>query len=210
MPVVRWTFIVCTLLGLAGVFLPSIEVDKLGHRATLSLYRAQADRASAARFIGLYRASHMRGVGDRAVGKAMGKTGGKVHDVLDNTQGALEALDDVSEDDAREYGRIAAAAVWTDLALATVALLLVLGDAVQGSSRRGRMIAAAGCTLVCFAIALVAHAVCAEAVFEANDELGGANVLALGWGAYAMPGAIAGALISIVVGIVIDVRARRR
>lgn len=209
MPVVRWTFIACTLLGIAGVFLPSIVVDKLGRHAELSLYRAQANRAEAARFIAAYRRSHGRAVGDHVIAKVMAKTAGRARDALDDTQSLLEAVDDVSDDDARLYGRIAAMAVWADLVLASLALLLVLGDAVQGVTRRGRMIAAAALTAVCLAIAAAAHVVCAAAIFEVNDDLG-VSVLELGSGAYVMPGAIAAALVAVAVAVGIDVRRARR
>jgi hypothetical protein len=121
----------------------------------------------------------------------------------------METLDGLGEDDARTYGRIAEIAVWLDIVALAGAFVLVLGDAITGVARRGRMAGATLLAIVCLGFAVVAHLVCAEVVFEANDEIG-AGVLSLGWGAYALPVANAVAVVAIVAALVVASVARRR
>jgi hypothetical protein len=173
------------------------------------LYRAQADRELAARFVANYRHAHNRALAGELVGKLNASTTGRAHDVFDDTESAMETLDDMDEADARTYGRVAQVVVWLDLALGIAGFLLVLGDTVRGAPRLGRMAGAAATALVCLAIAVAAHLVCGAVVFEANDDIG-AGVLALGLGAYLMPLVNAVMVAAMVAGVVLGVRGRGR
>jgi hypothetical protein len=207
--IVRWTYLLAMLLSITAMFLPCVVVTGTRmQRTSVSLYRAQADRELAARFVASYQHAHGKRVGGAIVGRLTASTTGRAHDAFDDAQSAMETLDGLGEDDARTYGRIAAIAVWLDLVALAGAFALVLGDAITGVARRGRMVAAALVAVVCLGFAVVAHLVCAEVVFEANDEVG-AGVLELGWGAYALPVANAVAVVAIVAAIAVATLVRR-
>jgi hypothetical protein len=197
------------MLTIAAMFLPCVVVTgtRLQH-TSISLYRAQADRALAARFVAGYQHAHGRRLGGAVVGRLTASTTGRAHDAFDDAQSAMETLDGLGEDDARTYGRIAAIAVWLDLVALAGAFALVLGDAITGVTRRGRMAVAALVAVLCLGFAVVAHLACAEVVFEANDEVG-AGVLELGWGAYVLPAANAVAVIAVIAAIAVDASTRR-
>ncbi len=108
MAVLRWTFLLSTLLAIAAVFMPCVLVDRLGRHASVSLYRAQADRELGVRFVEAYQRRSGRGAATALVTRAMAQTNGRAHDMLDDTESAMETLDGLAPDDARLYGRIAA------------------------------------------------------------------------------------------------------
>ncbi len=76
-------------------------------------------------------------------------------------------------------------------------------------TRLRRLVGGAALGLVALAIAAGAYLVCGEVVFEANDEIGLANVLTASVSArYVLPAACAVAMAAVAVAIGLEVRAR--
>ena len=201
MRVASWVFVLCAALGAVGVLLPSIELQVRGSvikRAELSLYKLASDRAMARRLLVAYRGSSHRRVGAQIVHAVSPRVGGRARATLDDVRGAMDTLDDVSDDDARLAGRMLVATLCALLGLEAIAAGLVFGELMRGSFRRGRHVAALLAALLVAAIAIALHLVCREAVWQANDELG-RSALSLGSGAFVIPAAaIAGFLVAVV------------
>jgi hypothetical protein len=204
--IASWAFVLCTLLGVVAVFAPCIQLS-IGDKRGVSIYKVQADRVLAQRFIVGY-GKHKK-TSSAFVVALLPRTKGKAHDVLDDASDAMSTLDDVSEDDAKTAGKVLQTVVWSFLLLSVVGGGLVLRQVVQGDYRRGPTIAAAGITLLTSAIAIAIRVGCGEVVFEANDEIGKA-AFELGWGAWAMPAATLAALATGLALVVLTVRACRR
>lgn len=202
MRVASWVFVLCAVLGSAGVFLPSIELQLRGsavsRRTELSLYRIAADRKTARHLLAMYRSSSKRQLGAKLLHTVSPRVGGRVRAALDDARDAMDTLDDVSDDDARLAGIVLIAALGALLGLEAIAAALVFGELMRGSFRRGRHAAALIAAVLVTAIAVALHLACREIVWEANDEVS-RTVLTLGPGAYVLPiAAIAGFFLAIV------------
>jgi hypothetical protein len=105
---------------------------------------------------------------------------------LDDVHDAMSSLDQVTDDDVVSGARVFAIALWTFLGLHAVMGLLVFVETMNGTFRRGRLIAALAISVVVTAMAFAINWACREAVFEANDELG-VNALGAAGGAWLIP-----------------------
>jgi hypothetical protein len=188
--VASWMFVLCAVLCVIGVFLPSIQLRPGGaavsKRVELSLYKVASDRAVARRLIAVYRASHHRQLGADLVHGVSSRVGGRARAALDDARDALTAVDDVSDDDVRTAGIALVAALCALLGLDALMVALVFGELMRGSRRRGRYIVVVVASVIAAAIAVALHLACREAVWQANDEVG-RSALSLGPGAYVLP-----------------------
>ena len=203
MRIASWAFVLCTLLGVVALFLPCIELS-LGEGRGVSIYKVQADRELARRFIVGY-GKHKQ-TSNAFVKTLMPHTKGRAHDALDDANDAMSTLDDISEDDAKTAGKALAVVVWAFLGLSVIGGALVLRQLVQGVYRRGGIAIAAVIALLTTAVAIGLHVGCREAVFEANDEIGKVAFV-LGFGAWLLPVATGAALLA---AIALFVTARKR
>lgn len=195
-----WIFLICTVLTVIGVFLPSVEVPvtstTIGKRTSLSLYQANTNRELVRKLVMNYHRSSSRPIGAALIGVMSPRIGGKLKSYLGDARDAMDTLDGVTDDDAKTLGKVLAITVWTFLLLHAVMAALVFGEAmrVKDGFRTGRIIAALAVSVVVTAVAIAIHLVCKEAVFEANDEVG-REALGLAVGAYMIPiASIAGSL----------------
>ena len=205
-----WIFVACAVLAAVGAFVPSLELEVHGltsRRASLSLYKAARDRELARALYGRYARSAGRVWGESATSALLPHLGRhKAH--LDDAQDAMQTLDELDDADVRHAGQAIAAAVWTLLAACALMAALAFGELMRGEPRARRLYAAGALAVLVAALGIAAHVGCREAVFEANDELGG-RALALGYGAYLIPAAACAALGAITGAVVLLRRSRR-
>jgi hypothetical protein len=200
--VASWVFVLCAALAGAGVFLPAIELRLQGSavskRTTLSLYKIASDRQLARRFLVTYRHSAHRRIGAEIVRSVTPHMRGRTGAALAQARDAMDALDDVSDDDVRTAGIVLIAALCALIGLDAIMVGLVFGELIRGSYRRGRHVAALLASLAVTALAIALHVVCREAVWEANNEVS-RTVLTLGPGAYVIPAAAVAAFFTAIV-----------
>jgi hypothetical protein len=209
--VASWIFVVCAAITAASVFLPAVELHagsySLGKRGTLSLYQANTDRDFIRRVFAGYHASSRKKLGEAIVGEMMPRVGGKLHGHLDDVHSAMTSADDVSDDDIRTATIALAVAIWAVLALELAMAALVVHQLMRERFTGKRLIGATAMSLVVAAVAVVAHIIVREAVFEANDDLG-KDVVAVSYGSYMMLVAAIGAVVAGVTCVVIHYRNR--
>jgi hypothetical protein len=213
MRLASWLLIACCALAAMGVFFPAIEarpavtahVARIAHRTTLSLYDAAADRELARRLLAVYRASHGQRVGMQVLSAMEPRAHGRVKDALDDVHDAMDTLGGISDSDAKAIGTAVAAAIGAFLALEVLAALLVLGPAVGGTYRGGRVALALVLALLGAALGVAMAIACKQVVFEINDEVSYA-VAELGAGAWLVPVGAVGAFVAAIALLV----ARRR
>jgi hypothetical protein len=196
--VASWVLVVCAAFAAIGVFLPSIELRVRGaviKRADLSLYKAASDREAVRALLAAYRGSQHRKTAADVVRKVSPRVTGRARAALDDARDAMETLDDVSDADARHAGIALIAALVALLGLEAIAAALVFVEMMSGRFRRGRHAAALIAALLAAAVGVALHLVCREAVWQANDEVG-MSALRLAPGAYVIPIAAIGALIT--------------
>lgn len=202
MRVVSWVFVLCTALGVVGVFLPSIEAQVGGRKVTshtqVSLYKAGTQRELVRRLLAAYHASSQRKTGAEIVRTIAPKVQGRLRSALDDARDAMDTLDDTSDDDVRTVGTAVRITTWTLLGLDALLIVIVFTQLMRGVYWRGRLIAAFAISLLVTAISLGVHIVCREVVWQANDEVG-RTVLGLAPGAYVLPIAAIGTLIAAIV-----------
>jgi len=210
-----WAFIVCTVLGAVGVFLPSVGVRaggvSLGRRASMSLYQATTRRDFARKLVIAYHHGAKTRIGGAVVAALSPKFAGRISSYFSDVGDAAKSIGEVADDDVDTVGRILTVTIWVFLALHAIMAAMVFGDAVEGTFRRRRIITALVVAVVVAAVAIAMHVVSREAVAEANDELG-VGLLELGAGAYLTPiGALAalGSAIALLVAHVRHGRAGR-
>lgn len=212
MRVAAWAFVVCTLFGAIGVFLPSFELrvrsQFLGRHTTLSLFQASNNREFARKMLYGYHRSSGKRVGAAVTAALMPRVGGRIKSHLDDVRDAMSTLDDVSDEDAKTGGTVLVITVWTLLFLHVLMAGLVFTDTARGVLRRGRVIAAAGVSVVVTVAAIAIHVVSRQAVWEANDEIG-KSFVDLGMGAYMMVVSAVGGLAAIAVVLAMLIRSRR-
>jgi hypothetical protein len=208
--VIPWVFVLCTVLGAIGAFLPAVELRIAGQavskRTRLSLYAASTDRDLVRRFLAAYHGSHARKASGDLVRAVSPKVHGRARAALDDIRDAMDTLDDTSDADVRTAGIVFTATLWTLLGLDALMVLLVFTDLIRGSVRAGRLRLALAMSVLVAAIAVTLHLACRAAVWEANDEVGHA-VLTLAVGAYLIPLA---ALAQLTAAIILAIRQSRR
>jgi len=209
--VASWIFVVCAAITAASVFLPAVELHagsySLGKRGTLSLYQANTDRDFIRRVFAGYHASSRKKLGEAILGEMMPRVGGKLHGHIDDVHSAMTSADDVSDDDIRTATIALAVAIWAVLALELAMAALVVHQLMRERFTGKRLIGAAAMSLVVAAVAVVAHIIVREAVFEANDDLG-KDVVAVSYGSYMILVAAIGAVVAGVTCVVIHYRNR--
>jgi len=209
--VASWIFVVCAAISAASVFLPAVELHagsySLGKRGTLSLYQANTDRDFIRRVFAGYHASSRKKLGEAILGEMMPRVGGKLHGHIDDVHSAMTSADDVSDDDIRTATIALAVAIWAVLALELAMAALVVHQLIRERFTGKRLIGATAMSLVVAAVAVVAHIIVREAVFEANDDLG-KDVVAVSYGSYMMLVAAIGAVVAGVTCVVIHYRNR--
>lgn len=192
-----WVFVLCAALAAAGVFLPSLELRvhdaAISKRTALSLYRIASDRETARRLLAIYRGSAKRRVGAQILHAVLPRIGGRTHAALEDARDAMAALDEVSNDDARNAGRALVGALAALIGLEVLAAALVFGELVRGFPRRGRHAWVLVLAVLAAVVAIALHVACRVVAWQANDEVGAA-ILALGPGAYLTPIAALGAV----------------
>lgn len=202
MRVVSWVFVLCTTLGVVGVFLPCLELQVRGgavsKRAAISLYTASTKRELVRRSLAAYHSSDKRRTAAEVVRAVESRTKGRVKSALEDARDAMGTLDDTSDDDVKLAGIALSVAVWTLLGLYALGLLLVFTQLMGGVYWRGRLVGALVASGVAAVIAVGLSLVCREVAWQANDEVG-RTVVALAVGAYVAPlaaiGSVAGAVV---------------
>ena len=202
MRVASWVVVVCALVGAAGMFLPSVELQvggtSFGRRTSLSLYQAHSDREFVRRFVASYGKSSGRRTGEALAAVLLPHAWGRTKGHIDDAHSAMTTLDEVGDDDIKTVYRILTIAIWAFLTLQTIIAALVFGEMTDGTRRRGRLIAALVMSIVVTAVGVAIHLICREAVWQANDNLG-YDAIGLAVGAYLIPIAAIGGSIAMVV-----------
>jgi len=172
----------------------------------LSLFQAAKGRDFARALLGKYQAAVGRHVGERAADLLLehaARHAKKAH--VDDARDAMSTLDEISDSDVRTAGHALVTVTFGYLALVAMLIALIFGDTMRGTYSRKRAIAAVALATIAAAIAIAAHVGWREAVWEANDELGG-DLFGLGIGAYLMPLGACGALAASIALLFVHVR----
>lgn len=206
-------FVVCTLIGVTAVFLPSVQVvaggDAVHRKAALSLYQANTNRAFVEQLVVRYHHSKGGRLGAALIGVLAPRSPGKLGSVLGDIHDATDTLDELKDSDASTLARILAVVVWAFLALHVVMGGIVLVDAVNGTNRRGRTITAVVLSVLVTLVAIALYLATKEAVWEANDEIG-RDFVGTAFAAYLQPGAAIAGLVAVITLLVLQVRAARQ
>lgn len=208
-----WAFVLFTLLGVVGVFVPAVglrvEGTVLAKKASLSLYAASNDRDLVRRFVAGYGKSSGRRYGAALIGVLAPRVHGHARSNLDDAHDAMETLDTVQDADVVTGARAFKIGLWGLLGLHAIMGLLILVPLLNNGAVRTRTLAIAfGCAVLVTAMALGIHWACGEAVFEANDQIG-YEVLTTGIGALLIPLAAVAGLVSLIAFAVLRRRANR-
>jgi hypothetical protein len=199
------------LLGMIGVFLPSVAVEVGGvtvsHRATLSLYRAENNREAVRRWLAGYGRSESQRVGGAILAVLLPHTKGAVNDHLDDVSSAMSTLRDVHDDDVKTAGTVLTIVLWGFLALHVLAGGAVLRGLVRDRHTRGGLAFAMLLSVVIAVVGVVLYVGWTGAVFEVNDEIGH-EVVGLAIGAYVSPAAAVGALVAVCALVVRQLRVK--
>jgi len=197
MRLVAWAFLVCTVLGAAGLFLPSFGLRvggvSLGRRASLSVYQAIEERDLVRRVAVAYRQGARTPVGSAMVAALSSASPGRLSHFTADVRSAAMALDVASGEDAAVSASLVSAALWVVLALHAIMAFLVVGGAIEGNFRRWRLIVTVLVAMIVAAVGIGLFVVARSAVDDVNAELG-RGVLELGVGCYVIAGAAVGAL----------------
>jgi len=209
--IAAWAFVLCTVLGLLGVFVPCVGAEGagrlLGRRATLSLYQVEHDRAIVRRFFAAYAASSSRKLGEAITAALVPKLGAHAMH-LDDAQSAMESLDQVQAGDVDTGIHVFIAVFWGLLALQVIAIAIVFAGLMRESFGKGRLAAALVVAVVIAAIAIALHVGLRQAVWEANDEVD-VTAFGLSGGAYLLPAGAIGAVIAAVALLAVRARSTR-
>ena len=209
MRLASWLLIAAAVTCALGVFLPVLEVA--GHvvskRETLSLHDAANNRRLVRKLLATYRKSEALHL-DHAIGK-VSPHAGRAKEYLEDTSDAMDTLNGISDEDAKQAGRALVILCWIVIGIAAMSVALIFFDVVSGTFHRGRIIGAVLVTLILAALAVAIRIGCGLVAFEANDEIG-AEVVRLGIAATLMPVAAVVAFGSAVTLLVLHVRSRRK
>jgi len=199
--VASWAYVLCAVLVAVALFLPSFELragGRISKRTERSLHQVSADRAMIHRMLVAYHSSGKRKLGTKIVRAVTPRATGRPRAALEDARDAMDTLDDVTDDDIKQAGRILTIVVWSVIGLEVLMILLVFGELARERYRRWRHVIALLGALVVALTAIALHVVSREAAWQVNDEIG-RTILVLGPGAYAMPLAAIGGLIAAVV-----------
>jgi hypothetical protein len=209
---IAWLLVACALLTAIGVFVPCLEVHAGGitvRRASISLYRASADRELARALLARYEHTGQRRSAEQIANLLLehpATRAQKLH--VDDARDAMTTLGSLDDRQVVIGERALVGVVWGMIALAVLAILVAARIAVGALAPRARaLVAAVAIALMLAALAVAVHVGCRLAVGEANDEVG-ADVLALASGAWMMPLAALGAL-ACAIGLVVTRRFAR-
>lgn len=201
--------IVAAFACLVGVFLPAARLDvggKLAAGATSRSFFTLGQSGGAVRsFLASYRQSTAKKIGAKALDKLAPHLPGKLKSPAGDVQDAIATLDELEDEDVARVGTIAAATMWSLLAL-ELGLIALL----YKTSARTRRLRVAGALVVATLGAVIAVAVCLVlrlVVREANAELE-RELLTVRGGTYVMPIAAVAALLGTLVWFVGYLRAR--
>jgi hypothetical protein len=202
------------LLGMIGVFLPSVAVEvggvALSHRAEVSLYRAESNREVVRKWLASYGRSGGKRIGGALLPVLLPHTHGAINDHLDDVNSAMDTLKDVHDDDVKTAGVVLQVLLWGFLGLHVLAGGLVLRGLVSGREHRGGALAvAAVVTVIVGLVGVGLYFAWGAAVFEINDEIG-KEVVGLAIGAYVSPVAAIGMLVAMAVLVVRQLRLKSR
>ena len=213
MRIAGWIFVVSTVLGLAGVFLPSVEPTVagvgLGTRTSLSLYQLNSNRERVRRMIASYHRAPWHGLGQAVAGALIPKLGRHLGGALDDTAAAAATLDEVRDADVATAATVLRIVLWVFLALQATMLAIMFGQGLQARPRTRHIVGALVMSVLVTALAIALRLVLDEVVVEANDELG-AHVVRLGVGAVLTQWASIAGLVAIVAALALHVRHGRR
>jgi hypothetical protein len=174
--IAAWAFVVCTVLGVVGVFVPVVELRVEGvavaKKGAISLYQASNNSELVRRFIAGYRKSSKMKYGAAILGALEPHAHGKVKGNLDDVHDAMETLDTVDDADLVSGARVFKIGLWVFLSLHVIMGLVIFTSVMENAFSRRRLAIAAACSVLVTAISLGIYWACGEAVFEANDELG--------------------------------------
>ena len=201
--------VVCALACGLGVFLPAARLDVGGRLAlgptSRSFYQLGQSTDEVRGFLARYRQSTAKYVGSRALDKLAPRLPGRLQSPSRDVQDAIATLDELRDEDVKTVGTIAAATMWSLLALNLLVIALVFGT--DGRTRRLRVAAALAVSIVTAVVAVAVHAVFRIVVAEANAEVGSA-ILTLRGGAYLMPLAAVASTVAVIAWFVSYVRIR--
>ena len=214
MRVASWTFVACMLLGMIGVFLPSLEAEVGGiavsHRTTLSLYRAESNRELVRRWLAGYGKSHGKRVAGAILPVLLPRTKGALNDHLDDVNSAMTELERACPTPtSRRPARCSRSCCGRSWACSCSRAASSCAASCGAGHRRGSLALAALLALVIAAVAIGLYLGWGAAVFEVNDEIGH-DVVQLAIGAYVAPLAALVGLVAMLAIIVAHWRAPAR
>ena len=202
MRVAAWAFIVCTLLGVVGVFVPAVglrtEVGPLARRTSLSLWQASNDKELVRRFVASYGKSTSKRYGAALIRVLGPRAHGRVKSNLDDAHDAMETLDALHEEDVATGARAFQIALWVFLGLHAVMGFLIFSNLMDGRYRTRTLVLSILASVLVSATAIGIYWVCGAAVLEANDELG-IDLVTTRIGATLLPAATVGGLAALLV-----------
>lgn len=195
-------FLAAAFVCCVGIFLPAGQLDITGNSmvapATISLYQLGSGEDDVRAFLDGYRDSVTKRVGAKVLAKVSPHLRGRARSDADDVQDAMAQLDTIRDEDIETVTTIAAAVMWTLLALNLLGAYLIIGASPVARRGRARAVGATVTAVLAAALAIAVHLVLVRVVAETNGELGRA-MFSLRAGAYVMPVAGAAALLAAVV-----------
>lgn len=213
MRIAGWVFVVCSVLGIVGLFMPAVGVENapgfIAKRTSLSLYAASTKREVTQRVFAAYHKLPGKGLGHAIASALIPRTGKRLGGVIDDVNSAAETLDSVSDDDIGLAGKALVAALWILLALNGLAGALVFAEAMSTRPPKiKRLVVGAVFALLTAIFTTAIMMVCREVAWQANDEIG-KQIVGVGIGAYILFVAGIGSFLSGTTFLVMAKRAQR-
>lgn len=203
--------LLCTILGIVGVFVPAGEIvvktPVSEHRRAASLYELGGKKDAVRIFLRNYRGSLGKKLGAKVLDKVASRLPGQLQDRAYDVQDAMATLDNLKDEDIEKVGTVTVAVTWGFLGLNVVLAVLIFGlGATSGKLRL------AATLFVAFLVAVVGvalYVVLSTVVSEANAEIG-RTMFALRGGAYLLGATGLGAFAAMIIATVGYARTRSR
>lgn len=203
--------LLCTILGVAGVFVPVGEVviktPVSTHQRAASLWELGGSKDAARTFLRNYRGSLGKKLGAKMLDKVAPRLPDRLQGHAMDLQDAMATLDNLKDEDIEKVGTATVAITWGFLGLNVALALLVYG--LGATSGKLRLATASFVALLTAIVGAALYVVMSTVVTEANAEIG-RPVFALRSGAYLLGATSVGALAAMIIATIGYARTRAR
>ncbi len=203
--------LLCTILGIVGVFVPVGEVvvktPVSTHQRAASLWDLGGSKDAARTFLRNYRGSLGKKLGAKMLDKVAPRLPDRLQGHAVDLQDAMATLDNLKDEDIEKVGTATVAITWGFLGLNVVLAVLVYG--LGATSGRLRLIGAGFVAFITALVGVALYVVLSTVVTEANAEVG-RPMFALRGGAYLLGATGVVALVAMIVAAIGYARIRAR